>query len=291
MTVFFSFLSTLILVALYFLFIAKLYTGTMDNPQMGGISVTIADGAKYFVVYLQMMAGVLVLNSISLATGSFSIIAKDFEDRRVDSFLITPVETYEIILAYYAAGLIASFCFNIFTWVLSFGIIGVFTGYWLAIGPFFMVFAVLFMASLISCSLMFFITSLVKSSAAIGVISGVSGTVFGFLCGIYMPYSNLGESTKAIGSLFPFTHIVIWLKQVVLGNAFSQLGITGDFKNILFREYFSAESIGFLNIDLPLWTMVVLSGILGFMCLTASYIIMNRRLISMTSTKGGNNGR
>jgi multidrug/hemolysin transport system permease protein len=279
MAVFFSFLSTLILIALYFLFIAKIYTAGMDNPAAGGIPMTIVDGAKYFIVYLQMMAGVLVLNSMSLATGTFSTIAKDFENNRVDSFQLTPVKIYEMTLAYYSTGLIVTFVINTFTWILSFCIIGVFTGYWLSIGTFFLVLVVLLMASLISCSIMFFITSLVKSSAAIGVITGVAGTVFGFLCGIYMPYSNLGESTKAIGSLLPFTHIVIWLKQVVLGDAFSQLGITGEFKNILFREYFSANSIGLLHIDLPLWAMVVFSGIFGFICLAASYIIMNKRFM------------
>jgi multidrug/hemolysin transport system permease protein len=273
MTVFFSFLSSLILVVFYLKKKKKIYTEGISNSSV----IPLTNAAKYFIVYLQMMAGVLVINSMSLATGTFSIIAKDFENNRVDSFQLTPVKTYEMILAYYSTGLIISLAINTITCILSFCIIGVFTGYWLAIGSFFMVLVVLLAASLISCSLMFFITSIVKSSAAIGVISGVAGTVFGFLCGIYMPYSTLGESTKAIGSLLPFTHIAIWLKQVVLGNAFSQLGITGEFKNILFREYFSAESIGLIYIDLPLWTMLVFSGILGFICLAASYSIMNSR--------------
>jgi len=277
MTVFFSFLSTLILIALYFLFIAKVYTEGMDNPEMGGIAMSIAGDAKNFIVYLQMMAGVLVLNSMSLATGAFSTIAKDFEDRRVDSFQLTPVKTYEMILAYYLTGLIAGFVINVFTWILSFCIIGAATGYWLAMGSFLMVLAVLLTASLISCSIMLLITSLVKSSAAIGVITGIAGTFFGFLCGIYMPYSNLGETTKAVGSLIPFTHIVIWLKQVVLGDAFSQLGITGEFKDILYCDYFSASSVGFLGLDVTLWVMIVLSGILGLLCLAASYLMLNRR--------------
>jgi ABC-type polysaccharide/polyol phosphate export permease len=140
-----------------------------------------------------------------------------------------------------------------------------------------MVLAVLLTASLISCSVMLLITSLVKSSAAIGVINGVAGTFFGFLCGIYMPYSSLGESTKVIGSLLPFTHLVIWLKQIVLDNAFSQLGIIGEYKNILYRSYFSADSIGLIHFDIPLWTMVILSGFFGLICLAASYSILFRR--------------
>jgi multidrug/hemolysin transport system permease protein len=277
MTVFFSFLSTLILVALYFLFIARMFTEGMDNPEAGGIAMPFSMSAKNFIVYLQMMAGVLVLNSMSLATGAFATIAKDFEDHRVDSFQLTPVKTGEMVIAYFSAGLIASLAINIFTWVLSFCVIGVTTGYWLAIGPFLMVLAVLLTASLISCSIMLLVTALVKSSEAIGVINGIAGTFLGFLCGIYMPYGNLGEMTRAFGSILPFSHIVIWLKQVVLGDAFSQLEITGEYKDVLYRDYFSAENIGFIDFDVPLWAMVVLSGFFGLICLTASYLLLTRR--------------
>jgi hypothetical protein len=70
---------------------------------------------------------------------------------------------------------------------------------------------------------------------------------------------------------------VIWLKQVVLGNAFSQIGITGEFKKILYHDYFSADTIGFMNFDIPLWVMLVFSGIFGLVCLAVSYLMLYRR--------------
>lgn len=278
-TVFFSFLSTLILIMLYFLFIAKIYTGQMDDPATGGIAMSLSANAKNFIVYLQMMAGVLVLNSMSLATGAFSTIAKDFEQGRVDNLLLTPVKSYEIIFSYLLTGFMASFIINTFTWVISYLIIGLTTGYWLASGAFLSVLLVLLAASFISCSLMLLVTTLLKSSSAIGVVNGVAGTFFGFLCGIYMPYSNLGETTKAVGSLFPFSHLTVWLKQVVLGNAFSQIGIPDMYQDILLRDFFSAESIGFCGISAPLWMMLLFSGILGLLCLLMSYMLLHKRIV------------
>lgn len=277
-TVFFAFLSTIILVALYFLFLAKIYTDGMDNPELGGIAMSLTGDAKSFIVYLQMMAGVLILNSMSLATGSFSTIAKDFENKRIDSFLLTPAKPHEMILSYFAAGLVVSFIINTLTWLLTVFIIGVITSYWVAAGTLLMVVFVLFIASLISCSLMILVTTLVKSSTAIGVINGILGTFFGFLCGIYMPYGNLGNGVKAVGSFLPFSHLVIWLKRVVLSDAFSQVGIAGEFKDILFRDYFSAESIGFCNLSAPLWVMVFASGIFGLICLVISYGLLTKRI-------------
>ncbi len=277
-TVFFSFLSSLIIVALYFLFIANLYTSAMDNAGSGSVAMPLSDQAKNFIVYLQMMAGVFIINSFSTATGVFSTIATDFESKRIDSFLLTPVKTSEIILSYFATGLVVSFSINAFTWLISFLIIGLVTGYWLAAGTFLMVLLVLFIATLVSSSVMLLITSLVKSSAAIGVISGVSGTFIGFLCGIYLPYSNLGEGAKAVGSFLPFSHLTIWLKQVMLDDGLSQLGVTGELKSILYRDHFSAESIGFCTLAAPLWLTVLVSCALGLLCLLLSFGFLNKRI-------------
>ncbi|MCL1808011.1 MAG: ABC transporter permease [Oscillospiraceae bacterium] len=276
-TVFFSFLSTIILVALYFLFIGEVFKSEMQNSTTGAGSFSITSGAQNFIVYLQMMAGVLVLNSMSLATGAFSTIAKDFENKRVDSFILTPVKTREMIFSYFATGIIAGFGLNLFTWMVSFTVIGVATGYWLAVSTFLTVVLVLFTASLISCSLTLLIVTLVKSSSAIGVINGVAGTFFGFLCGIYMPYGNLGDGVKAVGSILPLSHLTIWLKRVVLDDAFSQLGIEGEYKETLYRDFFSAESIGFLNFSAPLWLMIVFSGLLGLTFWVLSYGILRKR--------------
>ena len=276
--VFFSFLSTIIVVALYFLFIAKLYTSGMDSQVVGESTLALTTKEKNFIIYLQMIAGVLVLNSISLATGAFSTIAKDFENKRIDSLMLAPIKPFEIIIAYFSTGFISSFAINIMTLILSCIIIGIFTGLWITASAFFMVVVILLIASLISCSIMLFITSIVKSSTAIGVANGVMGTFFGFLCGIYIPYSNLGKGATAVGSFLPFSHITIWLKQVVLNDAFTQVSIDPKFKEILFAEHFSAKSIGFCNLPAPLWLMLLISGIFGIACLIASNFILGKRI-------------
>jgi len=272
-TVFFSFLSTLIIIALYFLFIGKMYRGSE-----GGEMSALSGGAQDFIIYLQMMAGVLVLNSMSLVTGAFATIARDFESKRIESFMLAPVKVSELIISYVFTGFISSFVINAFTWMLSYLIIGITTGYWLAIGTFFTALLILLVASLISCAIMFLITALVKSSSAIGVINGISGTFFGFLCGIYVPYSSLGDGTKAIGSLLPFSHLTIWLKRLVLENAFLQVGIPTEIQEVMYNDFFSAGNIGFLNMAVPLGVMVGFSLLFGVLCFGISCMSFNRRM-------------
>jgi len=272
-TVFFSFLSTLILLALYFLFIGKSYaTGLSETA--GRI---LSNDAVYSIVYIQMIVGVLVLNSLSLSIGAFSTIAHDFETGTVDSFLMTPIKPSNLLIAYFSGGFVCSFVLNVFTWLLSILLIGLLFGYWVGIAAALAVIGILVFASVVSCSLMMLFTALVKSSAAIGVFSGVAGTFLGFLCGIYMPYELLGKGVEKVGSVLPLTHITIWLKQIVLDDVFTKLKIAGDFQDALL-ESFSAQNIGLVGMNISLGGALIYTAVIALICLFAAGKLVKRRL-------------
>ena len=273
--VFFSFLSTLILLALYFLFIGKSYADGMSEL-LGSL---LSTDEIYSMVYVQMIVGVLVLNSLSLSIGAFTTIAHDFENRKVDSFLLTPIKPSALLSGYFFGGFIVSFLLNTFTWLLSILIIGITFDYWVGIATILVVTAILIFASVISCTLMLLFTALVKSSSAIGVFSGVAGTFFGFLCGIYMPYELLGKGVEKVGSALPLTHITIWLKQIVLNNAFTQLSIPDVFRQPLL-EAFSALNVGFVGIDIPLGGMLLYTAAIALVAFLIASSTVNRRLRS-----------
>jgi len=272
-TVFFSFLSTIILIALYFLFIGKSYADGMSEVAGNALSTDTI----YSVVYIQMIVGVLVLNSLSLSIGAFSTIAHDFENRKVDSFLLTPVKSSELLIAYFSGGFIISFVLNTFTWLLSILIIGIAFGYWVGLTTVIAVIVILVFSSMVSCSLMMLFTAIVKSSAAIGVFSGVAGTFLGFLCGIYMPYELLGKGVEKVGSTLPLTHITIWLKQIVLDNAFVKLGIVQEFQTAML-DSFSAQNIGLVGVNISLGGTLVYTAAIAIVCLLIAQRIVGRRL-------------
>ena len=274
MTVFFSFLSSIILVALYFLFITKIYTDSIEQDAAELFSMDAAN----FLVYIQMIAGVLILNSLSLSLGVFSLAARDFETRRVDNFLLTPTTNGRLLLSYFLSGFGVSFTLNSFTWLFSWTIIGLSTGYWLAFSVVLFSLLILLLASLISCSVMMLITSLVRSSTALGVINGILGTLIGFLAGIYIPLVNFGDGTIKVASLIPHTHLTIWLKRVVLESAFDALDAPDEIRTLIGDVFFSAKSIGFLGFDVDLPVMLIFCGAAGSLCLGAAVVVLRKRL-------------
>ncbi|MDR3149581.1 MAG: ABC transporter permease [Oscillospiraceae bacterium] len=270
--VFFSFLSSLIIVALYVLFIGKTYSaGLMEESSF------FAGNAGSYLVYLQMIAGVMAVNSLSLSIGAFSTIAKDFETRRVDSFLITPIKVSRLIAAYFFGGFIASFVLNCVTWIAAFALIGGLTAYWVTAVVFVKVIAILVFASFMSSSIMLLITSLLKSTSAISVFMGVSGTFIGFLCGVYMPFSMLGKTVEKIGSVIPFTHVSVWFKRVILSGAFEQIKMPSPLNDMVL-DSFSASNVGFVSLDIPLWGMLLYCAAFALICLFAAWNILRRRI-------------
>jgi disulfide bond formation protein DsbB len=93
-----------------------------------------------------------------------------------------------------------------------------------------------------------------------------------------MPYSSLGEATKKVGSLLPFSHLTVWIKNILLSDASAQLNITGELKEIIIDGYFSAGNIGFLGLNIPLWILLLASGVFALLCLVASSRILKKRM-------------
>jgi multidrug/hemolysin transport system permease protein len=242
-----------------------MYTQGIPAEWLGN---TPPENTKSFLVYAQMMAGMVVLNSLSMSIGVFATVAKDFETRRTDSFLLTPMPSYQLLTAYFLAAFIVSAVINVLVWLAGAVLIGALTSYWFAGTTLLACAGITVLTSAVSCMFVLLVTALVRSSSAIGVMSSISGTFLGFVCGIYMPYSTLGEGLKMFGSLIPFTHLTIWFKQTVLGNAFGQLGITEPSKiDSLKTEVFSAQNVGFLRFDVPLWVMLILCCVFAVACM------------------------
>lgn len=265
-----SLISSIILVALYFLFIANLYSQGF-NDAAGFI---LDQNQLNAAIYLQMIMGVLVINSVSLSTGIFTFMASDFETRKTEAFLLTKIKPFEITFSYLISALAISFMFNCFTLCVSVVIIGVITDVWVSAGAFFAIFGILVLTTVVGCMVMLLITSAVRSSVAIGVISGILGTVLGFLCGIYMPYTNMGEGAIYVGSLLPFTHLTIWLKQTALSDLFSQFGMPSDVSVIMQEKWFSAGNVGLCGADIPLWGMLIFNFVVAAICFVISMFII-----------------
>lgn len=259
--VFFSFLSVFILIALYFLFIGKSYTS------YGGMQQLTDESLKSMLVIGVMMGGVLVINSMSLSLGMMGNIIEDLNNHALDAFLVTPTKRYKIILSYYLAANIVTSALSILMWIVTILYAGLLNDTWYSLSVILKTSGLLIFFTFISSSIMIYITTLLKSVNAFGTLSGVLGTFVGFVSGIYMPLTILGNSVKNIASIVPFTHMAILLKNVLLEAPMTTLStyINDDATMLAIKEDYGMMPIGVFGLDISmLWIFV---GIVVFACL------------------------
>lgn len=269
--IFSSLISSIIIIALYFLFIANLYSQGFNDAAGTFLTQKQIDA----MIYMQMIMGVLMINSISLSMGMFSFMARDFETRKTQAFLLTRAKPVEITLSYLISALLISLLLNGFTLAISLVIIGASTGVWLGVGALFAVLGALLTTTIVSCAVMLLVLTLVRSSLAAGIINGILGTILGFLCGIYMPYVNMPKGASYIGSFLPFTHLTIWLKQIALGDLCRQFGVN-DYGADMIHMWFSAENVGLCGANVPLWVMILLSLTVAVICFVVSMFLIKK---------------
>jgi multidrug/hemolysin transport system permease protein len=275
--VFFSFLSIIILLVLYFAFLGENFVSELRDPAYANlIDPKLID----YIKISNMMGGILVINTVSLSFGIMGNIITDLEQRSLDAYLVTPVKRYKIIFSYYASSIIVTTFFTVVMWLFTIIYVGLLSGYWFPISVIFYAMALLIFFTFISASLMIYLVTLLKSVNAFGTLSGVLGTVIGFTCGIYMPLVILTPAIQSVASAIPFTHMTILLKNELLEEPMrlltASLG-TDEAVNQL-KPYFGMNEIGLFGNDVNMFWLMVASAVIADILLYLGYRNMSKKI-------------
>ena len=265
--VFFSFLSVIILLALYFLFIGRQYTSDLPD--------SVDEGLKTFLSVGVIMGGVLVINTVSLALGVMGNIITDLQFKKLDAFLVTPIKRYKIILSYYITSIMVTSILTLSMWILTIFYVGVIGGYWYSFLTMVRVAGLIVFFTFISASLMIFLTTILKSVNAFGALSGVLGTLIGFMSGIYMPLFVLGKSMAYVASIIPFTHMTILLKQILLKEPYALLPEAVTQQISLF---YGTNEVGLLGQSVAMIWLMLASFLMSLLLLYFAYRNMSRKM-------------
>ena len=215
--VFFSFLSVIILISLYLLFLKNAYKHEALEQVMNAKEID-------FMVDSLILSGIMVINTITLSLGNLGSMIQDLESHRINAFIVTPVKRYKLILAYFASSFMITLTFSLLMWVGALALIYLTTGIMYPSDILIKATGLVILYTFISTTFMILLTTFIKSVNAFGAVSGVFGTLIGFTSGIYMPLSQFPDYIQKISAWLPFTHMTIYLKQILLKPSFDLIG-------------------------------------------------------------------
>ena len=206
--VFFSLLAVLIIIGLYVLFLGDSMEQTL-RAQSG------ADSDKAGIVMASIiLAGMVSVTSVTSSLGAVGVSISDKGGAAKD-FLTSPVSRWKITLSYMlgsaAVGLIMTMAalLAVLAYILLCG--GAMPD---AAGLFNLLITVM-LSVLCGNSIMFFISLFIKSLNAFVALSTVTGTLIGFLMGIYIPIGQLPGAVQWVIRCFPMTHSASMFKQIL----------------------------------------------------------------------------
>lgn len=214
--VFFSFLSVLIVIILYVVFIQKTQVDAIT--QVVPASTTIPT-----MVNEWMVAGLLSIISVTTTLAAFSIYIKDAETKMLADFLTTPLSRVKIQLSYIVNAWIVGYVLSLFAFVVCEIFIVSMGGEWLSVVNILKITGVLALTVTLSSTMNLFFTLLAKSQNAFSALNTIVGTTIGFLCGVYVPMVALPTFVQKIIMLFPISHATVIMRNILMDNSITKI--------------------------------------------------------------------
>ncbi|MDR0990009.1 MAG: hypothetical protein LBL92_01385, partial [Propionibacteriaceae bacterium] len=201
--VFLSFLSVLILVILYALFIFKLnLTGITDALVDEGI--TVEPGAVSYFINVWVFAGIVMVSTVTTGLGGLGGYVDDRVSGRFTEFVVTPVSRWQIIVGYYLSALAASFIMSSVVLWGGWGIIYLMEGQAPNILQILQAWGWAFLCAAGFSALNCMFVTFLSTVGAFVTLSTIIGATIGFLAAAYIPEHMMPTGVVNFINVLPF---------------------------------------------------------------------------------------
>lgn len=244
-SVFFSILSMLIVLALMVIFLGDMNSDNIVDilAQLGGARDTAADRKNAaYLVQMWTLAGILEVNAVSIPMTIMGIMVSDAQTNKLASFYLTPVKRIHITLGYILS-----------SWIIGTGMC-ILT---LAVGELYMALCghplldiaaclsllwMILLNTLVYAAVAYLLAVCVRSESAWSSILTIAGTLVGFVGAIYLPMSMLPDGVCKVLKCLPVLHGAAMMRTVCTEDAIARTfdglpEIAGD----MFREQMSVS--------------------------------------------------
>jgi multidrug/hemolysin transport system permease protein len=217
-----------------------------------------------------LIAGLCAVTPVTTALGGFGILITDRDTGIERDFLASPVRRLKLVGGYLMASLAVAVLLSFVMQILG--------GVWLwasgaalpSLQTVFAIISVQLVAVLAGGSMVFFLVTFFSTNNAFIAISTITGTLLGFLTGMYLPLGALPNAIQWVVKIFPITHAASLLRWLFLQGVGA-----GSFSGI--PQIYIDEVYEFLGVRLvyngylfPLWgsALVLLGTALLFFALS-----------------------
>ena len=228
LTFFMSMLTPLILLVLFVTFLRNVYISSFQGAFPEGFSVDskLLDG----ITGAWLMSSILSVSAVTVAFCSNLIMVDDKINSTVTEFQVSPIKPLTLTLSYFASNFFVTF--SVMMGVMLIGHIYLAAvGWYISAGDFFMIIVDCICGILFGTLLAGIIESFIKTQGALSAVATLVSSMYGFICGAYMPISSFSKGLQNILCCLPGTYSVGILRNHYMGgylDAFVEAGVPSE---------------------------------------------------------------
>ena len=215
-TVFFSFLSVIIIIALYVLFLGKMHeeglAQAFDN----------AEGIDW-LMSTWIMAGILTVSTVTVPLSALGTLINDRSTGVLDDFYTSPIDRKILALSYLMSSWVIAIMMVGLNLIIGQGYVVLMGGELLGFFSVIKVLGAVLLSIMTFSSLFFYIALFMKTTNAFGTLSTLVGTFIGFLGGIYIPIGVMGKNVQTVMNLLPSAHSVTLIRIIYMEDAIDKV--------------------------------------------------------------------
>ena len=266
---FVSMITPLILLVLFATFLRNVYIGSFKSSFPEGF--TVNDRVLEGITGAWLMSSILSVSSVTVAFCSNVVMINDKIEGNVNDFRVSPVKGVTTSVAYFISNFFVTLIIMLCLMLIGHIYLAC-VGWYISVGDVFMIIVDILCGVLFGTLLAGVVESFISSQGGLSAVSTLVSSMYGFICGAYMPFSQFGEGLRNTLCLLPGTYGVGIMRNHYMSGYLSALADEGVPPEALngIKENFDI-SIKVFGTEIPLGAMY---GILLGACavLLAAYV-------------------
>lgn len=203
-TFFMSLITPLILLILFVTFLKNVYVDSF-NKISEEFGIEIAPRVLNGITGAWLMSSILSVSSVTVAFCSNIIMIEDKMNSTINDFNISPVKSTTISISYFISNFFVTFLV-IITVMLIGHIYLAAVGWYIPVGDAFMIIVDCICGILFGTLLAGIVESFISTQGGASAVSTLVSSMYGFICGAYMPLSQFSEGLKNVLAILPGTY-------------------------------------------------------------------------------------
>lgn len=271
-----SLITPMILILLYVTFLRNVYVDSF-NSAVSSFNWTVDNKCVDGFVYGWLFSSLLAVSGITVAFCSNLLMVQDKVTGAINDLMIAPIKKTKLATSYYIASMIVSLIICYLEMIIGF-IIMAFTGWYLSVGDVLLIILDVFLLVNFGTSLSSIINCFLNSQGQMSAVGTLVSSIYGFICGAYMPINQFGSGLQHVLSFLPGTYATHAIRYSFERGVLNELKTSQGFPSEVVNKIASSFdiNINFFNNEIPFWGSVIILASSTVIFISV-YILLNVR--------------